>query len=68
MSAKEMNMNLCFSGWGSAVPDCQLQQEEALKLASLLCAQTREQLTWLPSLYNHTGIKTRRIVLDRKVM
>lgn len=68
MSAKEMNMHLCFSGWGSAVPDCQLQQEEALKLASLLCAQTREQLTWLPNLYNHTGIKTRRIVLDRNVI
>ncbi|MFN6054281.1 MAG: hypothetical protein ACK47R_25925, partial [Planctomycetia bacterium] len=45
-----------------------LQQDEALKLASLLCAQTREQLTWLPNLYNHTGIQTRRIALDRKVI
>lgn len=61
-------MHLGFLGWGTAVPDCILLQEEALNLARLLCAQTEEQLTWLPNLYNHTGIKTRRIVLDRNII
>ncbi len=61
-------MTLGFLGWGTAVPDCILLQEEALNLACLLCAQTEEQLTWLPNLYNHTGIKTRRIVLDRNII
>lgn len=61
-------MHLAVLGWGSAVPDCNLLQSEALELAKLLCSRTEEQSTWLPGLYNHTGIQSRRIALNRAVI
>ena len=56
-------MHLAFLGWGTAVPEGTLIQEEALELARSLCPQSEEQLNWLPKWYSQTGIKTRGIIL-----
>ena len=61
-------MHLAFLGWGTAVPDGTLLQEEALELARSLCPQSEEQLNWLPKWYSQTGIKTRGIILGRPVL
>ncbi|MEZ6143423.1 MAG: type III polyketide synthase [Zavarzinella sp.] len=55
-------------GMGTAVPDVKLNQKEALRAAEILCARTPENLTWLPAMYNGTGIESRYICIGREVV
>ena len=61
-------MSLKLLGLGIAVPTTILAQEDALGLARKLCARSAEQATWLPGMYNGTGIRTRRIILSQHVV
>ncbi len=56
-------MNLALESLGTALPATILTQDEAYGLARVLCSRTPEQETWLPTMYNHTGIQTRHVVL-----
>lgn len=61
-------MSLAILGLGSAVPQTKVTQEESAGIARSLCCRTPEQETWLPLMYDHTGINTRHLVLDRQVV
>ncbi len=61
-------MSFAILGLGTAVPDTVLSQQEAMRIARSLCCRTREQSTWLPAMYDHTGIERRQIVLGRDVV
>jgi predicted naringenin-chalcone synthase len=56
-------MTLAILGIGTAVPDTIISQTDALNIARSLCCRTREHETWLPSMYDGTGIVTRRLCL-----
>lgn len=60
-------MSLAILGMGTALPTTVLDQEDALALARSLC-QTREQETWLPTMYHGTGIEKRHSVLPRALV
>jgi predicted naringenin-chalcone synthase len=61
-------MSLSLRGIGTAVPPTILTQEDALRLARVLCSRPDEQATWLPGMYQGTGIRTRRVVLGEQVI
>lgn len=61
-------MHLSVLGWGTAIPQGILLQEEALQLAKSLCPLNEERSNWLPKWYSQTGIKTRGIILGRQVI
>lgn len=61
-------MSLAILGLGTAVPPTKVTQEESAGIARSLCCRTPEQETWLPLMYDHTGIHTRHLVLDRQVV
>ncbi len=52
-------MALAILGLGTAVPANRVPQEDAKRLASFLCCRTPEQRTWLPAMYDGTGIRHR---------
>jgi len=61
-------MSFAILGMGTAVPATTMTQAEACKLARTLCCQTVEQETWLPVLYDHTGIRKRHLTVARSVV
>jgi predicted naringenin-chalcone synthase len=61
-------MSLAILGVGTAVPLTKITQEESAGIARSLCCQTPEQQTWLPLMYDHTGIHTRYLVVGREVV
>jgi predicted naringenin-chalcone synthase len=61
-------MSFAILGLGTAVPATILTQSEAMQIARALCCRTREQSTWLPAMYEHTGITRRHLVLGRDVV
>ena len=61
-------MSLTLRGIGTALPSTILTQDDALRLARVLCARTAEQATWLPGMYEGTGIRTRRVVLAPQII
>lgn len=61
-------MSFVVRGLGTAVPATLLTQDEALGLARVFCCRTPEQLTWVPLLYQQTGIETRQLVLPRQLI
>jgi alpha-pyrone synthase len=61
-------MNLAILGMGTAVPSTAFDQVEGLKIARSLCCGTEEQATWLPTMYQGTGINKRHIVLPRPLV
>jgi alpha-pyrone synthase len=61
-------MTLAILGMGTALPDTNLPQTDALELARTLCRPTDEQATWLPSMYNGTGIRARQLALGADVV
>jgi predicted naringenin-chalcone synthase len=61
-------MSFSILGLGTAVPPTRVTQEEAAGIARSLCCRTAEQQTWLPLMYQHTGIHTRHLALDRQVV
>jgi predicted naringenin-chalcone synthase len=61
-------MSLAILGLGTAVPSTRTSQEEAACIARALCCRTKEQETWLPMMYDHTGIAFRHQAFDRQVV
>jgi predicted naringenin-chalcone synthase len=61
-------MSLAVLAIGTAVPDAVIVQPDALRIARALIRPTTEQDTWLPSMYEGTGIRTRRSSLGAAVL
>src|SRR5437870_5050465 len=61
-------MSLAILSMGTALPSTIVSQQEALGVARALCCRTEEQATWLPTMYSHSGIDTRRLCLDGAVV
>jgi alpha-pyrone synthase len=61
-------MSLAILGFGTAVPSATFNQQEALKIAEVLCCRTPEQTTWLPAMYSGTGIESRHTCLGRPLV
>jgi predicted naringenin-chalcone synthase len=52
-------MSFVILGQGEATPDTVVDQKTAAGIASALCCQTDEHRTWLPLMYEHSGVRTR---------
>lgn len=61
-------MGFAILGLGTAVPSTCVTQEEAAGIARSLCCRTREQQTWLPLMYDRTGIDRRHLAFDRQTL
>ena len=61
-------MSLALLGFGTALPDSVIDQNEAMRIAQVLCCRAPEDATWLPSMYGQTGIETRHFSLSREVI
>ena len=61
-------MGFAILGLGTAVPSTRVTQEEAAGIARSLCCRTREQQTWLPLMYDRTGIRYRHLAHDRQAI
>jgi predicted naringenin-chalcone synthase len=61
-------MSLAVLGLGTALPATILPQPDALRIARVLIRPTDEQSTWLPGMYEGTGIDQRRVVLDQAIV
>ncbi len=61
-------MSLALLGMGGAVPGTVYDQAEGLFIAKALCCRTQEQVTWLPTMYDGTGIRKRHMVLPRALV
>src|SRR5262245_21876621 len=61
-------MSLAIISIGTAVPETVMNQDEALRLARVLCARTEQQATWLPGIYSQSGIAARYLVIGRDVV
>jgi predicted naringenin-chalcone synthase len=61
-------MSFVIHGLGTAVPPTRVRQEESERLAWALGQPSKEQATWLPSMYAHTGIQTRNVFFPQAVL
>ncbi len=61
-------MSLAILGIGTSVPPASITQAEATQVARFVCCRTKEQETWLPLLYDHTGIRSRHLLFDQQVI
>lgn len=61
-------MSLSLLGLGTAVPEVRLPQPEAKAIAVALCCRTEEQTTWVPAMYDGTGITTRNVSFPAAVV
>src|SRR5262245_52448075 len=61
-------MSFTLLGLGTAVPPTVIDQRDALEIARSLCCRTAEHATWLPTMYGHTGIDNRHLILEQTVV
>lgn len=61
-------MTFAILGLGTAVPETELAQNEALLVNQKLCCSSREQETWLANVFEHSGLQKRHIVLHKQVV
>jgi prepilin-type processing-associated H-X9-DG protein len=61
-------MSCAILGLGTAVPSTTINQDDAARMASRICCRTDEHRTWLPLLFQHTGIRTRHVQFDPAVI
>lgn len=61
-------MSFAILGMGTALPPTTVSQDDALALAGAVCCRTREQETWLPPMFQGTGIQTRHSVMPRSLV
>jgi predicted naringenin-chalcone synthase len=52
-------MSFAILGMGTAVPPLAMTQADACRVARALCCRTPEQETWLPLVYEHSGVQSR---------
>jgi predicted naringenin-chalcone synthase len=61
-------MTLAILGLGTALPDAVISQSDAFRVARALAHPTDEQATWLPTMYNGSGVATRHTALGNAVI
>ncbi len=61
-------MSLAILSIGTALPNTIISQRDASDIARFLCCRTPEQETWLPTMYDQTGIQTRHLALGADVI
>src|SRR5438132_3441559 len=61
-------MSLGILGMGTAVPGSAVAQHEAEGIARALCCRTAEHATWLPGVYQQSGIRTRYLAFPPEVV
>jgi predicted naringenin-chalcone synthase len=61
-------MSFTILSMGTALPATVVPQQVASCLARRLCCRTDEQATWLPLMYDHSGITTRHQVLGEDIV
>ncbi len=61
-------MTLAIAGIGTAVPPTRVSQADMMAVARALCHPTREQATWIPGLYEHSGIEGRHFAFAPAVV
>lgn len=61
-------MPLAVLGLGTALPAHAISQERAAAVARVICCRTDEHSGMLASLYQHSGIATRHLVIGAEVM
>jgi predicted naringenin-chalcone synthase len=61
-------MSLAIVNVGTALPGTVVRQADAMRIARALCCRTAEQATWLPAMYEGTGIETRHLVFDPELV
>ncbi len=61
-------MTFAMLGLGTATPSTRIGMSEALGVAQALCARTPEQASWLPGIYEHSGVQGRRMIMGRDVL
>jgi predicted naringenin-chalcone synthase len=61
-------MSFAILGLASAVPPTTIDQDDAARITSQLCCRTDEHRTWLPLLFQQTGIRTRHLQFDPAVI
>src|SRR5689334_10261449 len=61
-------MSFTIQSMGTALPTTVVPQQVASAIARRLCCRTDEQATWLPLMYDHSGVRTRHQVLGGEVV
>jgi predicted naringenin-chalcone synthase len=61
-------MSLAIVALGTALPPTRLTQAEAMAVARAVCCRTPEQSSWLPGLYQSSGITTRHLAFDPRLI
>jgi hypothetical protein len=61
-------MSLAIIGLGRSLPDASFTQEEAIRVAQVLCCRSPENETWLPAIYDQSGIGKRHTALGTAVV
>jgi alpha-pyrone synthase len=61
-------MSFAILGIGTALPPTRVSQRDASSIARSLCCRTAEHETWLPAMYDQTGIHTRHLALGADVI
>jgi predicted naringenin-chalcone synthase len=61
-------MSFAILGLGTAVPPTTIDQAAAARIAQVVCCRTPEQQTWLPLMYNQTGIEKRHLTFKEQVV
>ena len=61
-------MAFAFLGLGTSVPGTVYDQADGRVIAESLCCRTDEHATWLPAMYQGTGIAKRHMVLPQSLV
>lgn len=61
-------MTLAILGLGTALPPTAVTSAEAMQVARAVCCRTDEQASWLPALYQGSGIVSRHLAFDAQVV
>jgi predicted naringenin-chalcone synthase len=61
-------MSFAILGLGTALPPTTVSQAEAIQIARAVCCGSAEQASWLPALYQGSGIETRHFAFDSNVI
>jgi predicted naringenin-chalcone synthase len=61
-------MSFAILSIGTALPASFISQHDAKAIAKSLCCRNAENETWLPTMYDQTGINTRHIALGDEVL
>jgi predicted naringenin-chalcone synthase len=61
-------MSFTILSIGTALPDNKITQVEGMGIARAVCCRTEEQATWLPAVYDGSGVRTRYFALGVDVV